>query len=80
MVKKLLKNKDGKWSWMKVGGFIAAVAGAVVALPATGVAVPVVVVAWAKIVGCIAASVGISGARDAFDNNKSSTTIINSGK
>ena len=64
-----LKSKDGTFSRTKIGGFLASLAGLVLALPTAGVSVPVAVLAGAKIVGSIAVAVGANGLRNAIDSN-----------
>ena len=69
-LKKLFLNAQNQISWTKVGGALVGITGTIIALPAAGVALPLVLVADAKVVLAIAATIGIAGARDALDKNK----------
>ena len=64
--KKLLLNAENKVSWMKLGGTVVGICGAIIALPTAGVVVPIAILSGAKIGIAVAAAIGISGTRDAL--------------
>ena len=62
-----LKTKKGKWSTMKISGFVGATCTAIIALPA-GV-VPVAVISAVKVIAAIAVATGVNGARNAIEKS-----------
>lgn len=62
-----LKTKKGKWSVMKISGFIGATCAGIIALPAG--AVPVAVVYAAKVVAAAVIATGVNGARNAIEKS-----------
>ena len=75
---KLFLNAEKNISWMKIAGALVGIAGTVIALPAAGIAIPAVLIGYAHVTLAVAATVGIAGARDAIDKNKSVVNISGS--
>lgn len=65
-IRKLLINKDGELSFMKLGAGLAVLAYAVTQLPESGIFVLPLIMTTAKIILGLGTYLGIVGARDAF--------------